>query len=72
MGAPKGWLDQWQQQDLTAESRTRLQELLDAQRSRPVDHADRDRLLDAFLTTLTESQLVVFARLLREMTEQVH
>lgn len=65
-------LDIWRQQDLAPESRTRLRELLDAQRSGSEDPVTCEALLDAFLNTLTEAQLVVFARLLREMTGQVH
>lgn len=64
-------LDVWQQQDLSAESREKLRDLIDAQRYAP-DHADRDELLEAFMATLSESQLVAFARLVRELTEQVH
>ena len=65
-------LDNWWRQELAPESWERFRELLDAQR---YDRDDADRceaLLDAFLGTLTETQLQVFARLLREMTQQVH
>ena len=65
-------LANWHQQDLAPESRDRLRELLHVQRHEPEDQVKRDALLDAFLVTLSESQLVVFARLLREMTQQVH
>ena len=65
-------LENWQQQDLAPESRARLRELIDVQRHDPDDHDRRDALLEAFLFTLSEHQLIAFARLLREMTEQVH
>ena len=65
-------LELWKQQDLDLESRARLRELIDAQRHEPEDEERRDALLEAFLGSLSESQLVVFARLLREMTQQVH
>jgi Spy/CpxP family protein refolding chaperone len=65
-------LDLWKQQDLTDESRARLRELIDVQRYQPDDHLQRETLLETFLETLTETQLAVFARLLREMTGRVH
>lgn len=65
-------LHRWRQQDLTPESRARLEQLLVAQRDRPDDEAAREALLDAFLASLSEPQLVTFARLVRELTQQVH
>jgi len=65
-------LNNWRRQDLSPESRDRLSELMDAQRDDPDDRLALDALLDAFMMTLTEVQLVTFARLLTEMTEEVH
>jgi hypothetical protein len=65
-------LETWRQQELTPLSRAALCELIEAQRSDPDDHATRDALLDCFMETLTEGQLVVFSRLLRELTELIH
>ena len=65
-------LDNWRRQELAPESQARLQELLDVQRYDRGDPARCETLLDAFLVTLTEPQLQVFARLLREMTQLVH
>lgn len=66
------FLDLWRQQELSPESRLRLRELIDLERYEPDDAARRDSLLDAFLATLTEAQLTVLARLVREMTTRVH
>jgi hypothetical protein len=65
-------LEYWRQQDLTPLSRAALRQLIEAQRFDPDDHATRDALLDSFMETLNEGQLVVFSRLLRELTGQVH
>jgi hypothetical protein len=65
-------LEAWRAQDLTPLSRAALRELLAARRSDPDDHATCDALLDSFMETLSEGQMVVFSRLLRELTEQVH
>jgi len=65
-------LENWRLQDLADDSRAILRELLEAQRAEPDDHATRDLLLDAFMATLTETQLQAFTRLLRELTEVVH
>jgi hypothetical protein len=62
----------WRNQVLAPESRARLDALLDFQRNDSGDTATRDTLLEAFLITLSETQLQVFARLLTEMTEHVH
>lgn len=64
--------DLWQQQALTADSRAHLERLIDAQRLEPEDSGLIDGLLDAFLQTLSDAQMQAFARLLTEMTEQVH
>lgn len=64
-------LDHWRR-ELKAESRARLRELIEAERYDDEDPARREALLDAFLVTLTETQLLTFARLLRELTSPMH
>lgn len=65
-------LESWRQQDLSPDACAKLNDLIELQRLDPDDLAGRDALLDEFMAHLTEDQLVVFVRLLRELTEQVH
>jgi len=64
-------LQSWRQ-EIPAEARAALQELIDVQRNDPDDLAARDELLDAFMSLLSEEQLTAFSRLLRQLTEVVH
>jgi hypothetical protein len=64
-------LQAWRQ-ELSADARRALQDLIDTQRDDPDDLAARDGLLDAFMLMLTEDQLAAFSRLLRQLTEVVH
>lgn len=65
-------LDRWKRLDLTGEARSRLDTLLAAERECELDAGTRAELLEAFMGTLTESQLTLFARMVRELTQPVH